>query len=91
MQKYVVAGYPGDNVGGTTAGDVKLFPVSGMGGIETSPMAVLHDAQPENNQSFGRAVAVMPFNGKPIIVVAADNEIFTYYQSPLYDETRQGR
>lgn len=90
-QKYVVAGYPADNVNGTTAGDVKLFPVSGMGGIETSPMAVLHDAQPENNQSFGRAVTVMPFNGAPIIVVAADNEIFTYYQSPLYDETRQGR
>jgi hypothetical protein len=39
----------------------------------------------------------MPFNGKQVIAVAADNEIFVYFRvqladgTPLYDETRQGR
>ncbi|TMQ06318.1 MAG: hypothetical protein E6J91_38245 [Deltaproteobacteria bacterium] len=77
-------------------GQVKLFKVSGTG-IESSPSATLNDAQPEDNQSFGRAVAAMPFNGTPVIAVAADNEIFMYFQAKLtsgamlYNETRQGR
>jgi hypothetical protein len=94
--KYVVAGYPAQIVDGKSSGQVLLFKVSATG-IETSPSATLNDAQPEDNQSFGRAVAVMPFNGKPIIAVAADNEIFVYFRAnltsgtPLYNETRQGR
>jgi hypothetical protein len=97
-QKYVIAGYPGEIVGGTTAGVVRLFKVSAAG-IESSPAALLNDAQPENNQSFGRAVAAMQFNGKPIVAVAANNEIFMYFRldttdgtaMPIYGETRQGR
>ena len=96
-QKYAIAGYPANLVGGTAAGQVLLFKVSGMAGIETSPAATLNDAQAETNQSFGRAVAAMPFNGKQVIAVAANNEIFVYYRAnqtdstALYDETRQGR
>lgn len=94
--QFVVAGYPATIVGKQPAGQVLLFRVSAMG-LTTSPAATLNDAQPENNQAFGRAVAVMPFNGTPVVAVAANNEIFVYYRlaltdgTPLYAETRQGR
>jgi hypothetical protein len=90
-QTYVVAGYPAEIVNGTRTGVVKVFPVSGTGGIDTAPVATLYDAQPDDNESFGRALAVVPFNGMPIIAVAANNRIFMYYRSSVYDETRQGR
>ena len=51
----------------------------------------LSDAQPESKQAFGRAVAVVPFDTKPLIVVAADNEVFTYFRTQLYAETRPGK
>lgn len=97
-QKYVIAGYPGEAVGGATAGVVRLFRVS-PAGIDPQPAAVLNDAQPENNQSFGRAVAAVPFNGKQVVAVAANNEIFLYFRlnttdgtaMPIYGETRKGR
>lgn len=95
-QKYVIAGYPGETVDKVTAGVVRLFPVSAMG-IESAPAALFNDAQPEDNQSFGRAVAAMQFNGTSIIAVAANNEIFMYFRldktdgTALYGETRQGR
>jgi hypothetical protein len=97
-QKYVIAGYPGESVGGATAGAVRLFKVSAAG-IDPNPAAVLNDAQPENNESFGRAVAAVPYSGKNIVAVAANNEIFMYFRldttdgsaTPIYGETRQGR
>ncbi|HEX8112442.1 MAG TPA: hypothetical protein VF516_32150 [Kofleriaceae bacterium] len=97
-QKYVIAGYPGEIVGGTAAGVVRLFKVSAAG-IESQPTALLNDAQPENGESFGRAVAAVPFKGKPVVAVAANNEIFMYFRlnttdgtsTPIYGETRQGR
>ncbi len=97
-QKYVIAGYPGEIVGGTTAGVVRLFKVSAAG-VESQPSAVLNDAQPEDGESFGRAVAAVPFNGKQLLAVAANNEIFMYFRlnttdgtsTPIYGETRQGR
>src|SRR5262249_10911503 len=94
-QQYVLAGYPSVVVDGKTAGEVQVFRVSAAG-IETSPVATLQDAQPENNQSFGRAVAAMPYHGMQLIAVAADNEIFVYFRAnladgtQLYGETRQG-
>jgi hypothetical protein len=93
---YVVAGYPTEVVDGRPAGVVRVFRI-GAGGLEPAPVATLADAQPEDNQSFGRAVAAMPYNGKQVIAVAADNEIFVYFRAnledgtALYDETRQGR
>jgi hypothetical protein len=94
--EYVIAGYPGEIVGGVAAGVVRMFKVSATG-IESQPAALFNDAQPEDNQSFGRAVAAMEFNGSPIIAVAANNEIFMYFRldltdgTALYGETRQGR
>jgi hypothetical protein len=93
---FAVAGIPAASVGGTSAGQVELFKL-GATGIESTPSAIYNDAQPENNQSFGRGVAAMPFNGKQVLAVAANNEIFVYFRAnltdgtALYDETRQGR
>lgn len=93
---YALAGVPTALVGGVTAGQVAVFHISATG-VDPTPVAMFNDAQPENNQSFGRAVVAMPFNGKQVIVVAADNEIFAYFRAnlasgmALYDETRQGR
>ena len=93
--QFVIAGYPTNNVDGKTAGQVLLFKISATG-LETSPAATLNDAQPEDNESFGRAVAAMPYHGTSLIAVAADNEIFVYFRAnltdgtALYDETRQG-
>ena len=49
----------------------------------------LHDAQPESDQQFGRAVAVTEINGQPAIAVGADNEVFLYFRTALYDDVRQ--
>lgn len=90
-KRYVVAGYPDAIIDGNAgAGKVEVFEIDLAAGIGSSAMT-LHDAQPEGDQSFGRAVTVMPFDGKPLIVVGADNEVFTYFRTLLYDETRQGR
>jgi len=91
---YVVAGYPTALVDTTVSGQVLIYRI-GATGLETAQVASLYDAQPEGNQSFGRSVAVMPYRGKSVIAVAADNEVFVYFQakledgSALYDETRQ--
>lgn len=88
-QKYVLAGYPNEVIDGVKAGRVLAFPLSLTTGLGDVPAMVLHDAQPEDDQAFGRDVAVTSYNGKPVIAVAADNEVFTYFRTPLYDETRQ--
>lgn len=94
--KYAIAGYPTASVGGANAGQVLVYKIS-TGGLETTPSVTLNDAQPKGNQQFGRAVVAMPFNGKQVIAVAADNEIFVYFRversdgTSLYEETRQGR
>jgi len=93
---YAIAGAPAALAGGVEAGQVTLYKISGTG-LDGTPAATLNDAQPEANQNFGRAVVAMPFNGKQVIVVAANNEIFVYFRAnlaagtTLYDETRQGR
>lgn len=90
-KRYVLAGYPAAIIDGTVAGQALVFEVDATSGIAASPALTLHDAQPEDNQLFGRAVAVMPFDGKPVIVVGADNEVFAYYRTNLYPDVRAGR
>lgn len=89
--RYIVAGFPEATVDGTVAGQVVVFPLSLTAGISATPALTLHDAEPENNQAFGRSVAVTPFNGRPVIAVAAKNEVFLYFRTALYDETRDGQ
>jgi len=69
----------------------------GATGVGATQVATLNDAQPEDNQAFGRAVTVIPYRGKNVIAVSADNEIFVYFRATLedgtdlYAETRQGK
>jgi hypothetical protein len=94
--RYAIAGLPTESVDSTTAGGVQIYKL-GDAGLDALSATPLSDAQPEANQAFGRGVAVMPFQGKQVIAVAADNEIFVYFRAqlsdgtPLYPETRQGR
>lgn len=88
-QKYVVAGYPNAMFDGVRAGNVVAFPLDLTTGIDATPAMTLHDASPEDDQRFGRAVAVTEFNGTPVLAVGADNEVFLYFRTALYDETRQ--
>ncbi|MBX3154388.1 MAG: hypothetical protein KF773_00180 [Deltaproteobacteria bacterium] len=98
--RYVAAGYPRQLVDGTEAGQVMLFKVeTARGGIATTPEVTLHDAQLENNQAFGRALTFMPFSctnepcdNNNVLVVGADNELFTYFRlDPIYGDRRAGR
>lgn len=91
-RRFVVAGLPTAVVGGVPgAGQVQVLEVSTASGIAMTPAATLSDIQPEVNQAFGRGVAALPFNNKSIIAVAADNEVFLYFRTALYGETREGR
>ena len=95
-KRFVLAGVPTALVNGKAAGQVLVFRIDATG-VGTVPVATLNDAQPENNQSFGRGVVAMPFNGTQVIAVAADNEVFVYFRAiqadgtAIYGETRQGR
>lgn len=99
---YVLAGYPQATVdvdnSTITGGAVNVFTLGPSGGISSAmPSAILQDAQAENNQLFGRGVAVMPYNGQSVIAVAAGNEVFVYFRAnlkdgtPMYDERRTGK
>jgi hypothetical protein len=91
---HVVAGYPRAEVDGVTGGKVVVYRVDPATGIVANAIEpLLHDAQPEEGQAFGRAVAVIPYNGRQVIAVAASNEVFLYFRTAtLYnDDARQGR
>ena len=59
-KRFVVAGFPAAIVEGVAAGQVQVFEVSTTTGVGAAPAMTLHDAQPEANQLFGRAVAALP-------------------------------
>lgn len=83
---YLAVGVPDRAVGNVIAGQVDLYafdPTTGM--LTKSPALQLADAQPESGQLFGRSVTTMNFNGQPILVVAANSEVFAYYKTALYD------
>lgn len=88
---YVVAGYPGATFDGVKAGRVQVYPFTTSEGLTAESVLTLHDATPESEQQFGRAIAVTEFNGTPVIAVAADNEVFFYFRTALYGETREGK
>lgn len=90
-ESYVVAGYPNETFDGVKAGRVQVYPFSTTDGLNAESVLTLHDATPESDQQFGRAVAVTEFNGTPVIAVAADNEVFFYFRTALYGETREGK
>lgn len=89
--KLVAVGFPAAQVDGTACGQVQAFAVDTTSGIGTTPVLILHDAQPDQDQSFGRGVATMRFNGRDILVVAANNEVFAYFRTSAYADARTGR
>jgi len=90
-KRYVLAGMPSAIVDGADAGQVQVIEVDLTTGFAATPAMTLFDAQPQSNQAFGRGVAELPYNGKKIIAVAADNDVFLYFRTTLYGETREGR
>jgi hypothetical protein len=90
-KRYVLAGMPGALVDGVEAGQVQVIEISTATGIASTPAMTLNDAQPEDGQAFGRGVAELPFNNRKIIAVAADNDVYLYFRTSLYEETREGR
>ena len=82
---YLVLGFPQNTVKNVTAGEVQIFdfdPTSGT--LGAMPVESLSDAQPDNGELFGRDVTTMQFNGKTVLVIAASNEVFSYYRTSLY-------
>jgi hypothetical protein len=87
-KKFAIAGSPTASVEGKSSGQVTVYEISTGGMINTTPVATLHDAQPEDTQAFGRGVAALPFNDSEVLAVAANNEIFVYFRTNFYEETR---
>lgn len=83
---FLALGFPGRTVDGATSGQVELHGFTN-GVLSQAPDDAFQDAQPTANQLFGRALAVMPFNGHGVLAVAARNEVFTYYKTLVYDDT----
>lgn len=91
-RRFVLAGQPTAAVEGVTGGgQVQVLELDLAAGIAASPEMTLFDARPEEGQAFGRGVAELPYNGQKIIAVAADNDVFLYFRTALYGETREGR
>lgn len=86
----LVIGAPDTNRDKDSAGAAYLYDPAGQELGE--PVAVLGDAQPEANQRFGLAMAVVPFAeaGDEILVVGAKKEIFTYFRTPISEDVRVG-
>lgn len=85
---YIALGFPTATVDNTVAGQVKLYNVAPTTGVDSTAVLVLNDSQPEDNQGFGKAVSSVSFNGQQILAVGANNEIFTYFETELYADTR---
>ena len=86
---YVALGFPDRSVGSTQSGLVELHAIDpNSGTLNADADATFNDDQPDNGQEFGRSVTTMEFNGATILVVAAKSEIFAYYQTILYSDTR---
>ena len=90
-ERWVVLGFPTESVNGTTTGQVALYPLDTTTGIGAQPDEQLSDAQPDSNELFGRSVGTFKFNGHQILAVGADNEVFAYYQTSLYGDTRAAK
>jgi hypothetical protein len=86
VKEVVVAGFKDTIVEGVAnAGEAKLyFFESGA----LSEQGTMHDASPQNDQNFGRTVATTELEGKPVILIGADNEVFAYFETSFYDNSR---
>lgn len=86
----LIVGAPRADVeGATNAGTAHIY---AFDGAAFSLTVTLHDAQPETEQGFGTAVAVVPWgDDRRVLVVVGDTEVFTYFRTQLYDDVRNGQ
>jgi hypothetical protein len=86
MGPFVAMGFLGNGTGGI----VELHALdTTTGAIDATVAEELADAQADSGEQFGRGLAIMEFNGTNILTVAAKSEVFAYFQTLLYPETRQ--
>jgi hypothetical protein len=82
---YLVLGYPTKTVKNVQAGEVDILDLDpATGTLGDMPTETLSDAQPDNGEVYGRDVTTMQFNGHTVLVIAASNEVFSYYRTSLY-------
>lgn len=65
----------------SAAGRVYIYSGDGAGSFGTP--IILHDARAESDQNFGRSLAAVPGFGSDRLIVGANQEVFTYFQTPL--------
>ena len=71
--------------GTTTAGRAYIFALAGSA---FGAAMMLGDAQPEQNQRFGRSMTVARFAGSDdILIVAAEDEVFTFFRTPVANDS----
>lgn len=86
----VVAGMPTAVVEGeANAGEVRVFTVDAT--MTLVDGTTLFDASPYADQAYGRAVGGTTLNGKPVVVVAAQNEVFLHFRTALFADSRAGK
>lgn len=83
---FVALGFLGNETGGIV--EVHALDTT-TGALDSAIAEKLADAQAESGEQFGRGLAIMEFNGTNILVVAAKKEVFAYFRTLLYGETRQ--
>lgn len=85
-QGIVVLGYPNRTIDAITAvGAVDLHKVDvATGVLSTTADATLSIPNVDSNHVFGRAVSTTSYNGKPIVIAAGSNTVYSFYQTSLY-------
>ena len=87
---FLALGFPTATVDGVAAGSVGLYRVDATTTeLPATADETLFCARPATAQVFGRALAILPYNGTNILSVAANNEVFTYFRTQQYADTRQ--
>jgi hypothetical protein len=88
---YLALGFPATTVDGvTSAGTVELHQIiPATGTLSAASDETLFCDEPTTGQVFGRSIAILPYNGTNVLSVAANNEVFTYFRTLLYSDTRQ--
>lgn len=85
-KEVIVGGFKDTIVDGIpNAGEAQLFTLEGTA---LMPQGTIFDASPENDQNFGRTVATTELDGKPVILIGADDEVFAYFETSLFANSR---
>jgi hypothetical protein len=84
-------GFPSRTVGTTTdVGEVELHMVDPTSGaVNGDVWETLSIPQADADLVFGRGLAAMTYNSSTILVVAASNVVYAYYETMVYSDTRQ--